>query len=216
MSAAQAGRRLDDALLEEAFEKLRLGQARRHQDPEVLLRVARHEAGHALVAWLGGRPPVQVTIVGRGAAGGYMEREVEEERLLHSKPELEQRLREALAGRAAELLYYGAQEGLSSGASGDLRQASRLARRMVCELGMDPDFGLLCEPEGLAGGWGEQAAQQATQAARDLLSRQFEAAQGLLASHRPLLDSLVRELLQANRLTRQDLERLWAKPGGDL
>ncbi|MBI4799603.1 MAG: AAA family ATPase, partial [Desulfarculus sp.] len=186
--AAQEGQRLDDGLLEEAFEKLRMGRARHNQDPEVLLRVARHEAGHALLAWLGGRPPVQVTIVGRGAAGGYMEREVEEERLIHSKPELEQHLREALAGRAAELLYYGAEEGLSTGASGDLRQASQLARRMVGDLGMDPQVGLLTQPEGQAGGWAGQAVEAADRAARRLLQTQFERAQELLAANRVMLD----------------------------
>ncbi|MFH1035869.1 MAG: AAA family ATPase [Pseudomonadota bacterium] len=214
VSAAQAGRRLDDALLEEAFEKLRMGQARRHQDPEMLLRVARHEAGHALVAWLGGRPPVQVTIVGRGAAGGYMEREADEERLIHSKPELEQRLREALAGRAAEILYYGPEAGLSSGAAGDLRQASGLARRMVCELGMDPDFGLLGAPEGGAGSWGGQAADLASQAVKALMGRQFGQAQEMLEDHRDQLDLLVRALLRANRLTGQDLQRLWSAEEG--
>lgn len=207
--AAQEGRRLNDALLEEAFERLRMGRARHNQDPEVLLRVARHEAGHALAAWLGGRPPMQVTIVGRGAAGGYMEREVDEQRLIHSKPELEQHLREALAGRAAELLYYGAEEGLSTGASGDLRQASQLARRMVGSLGMDGQVGLLTEPEGRAGGWAGQAAEVVEGAARRLLQAQFDRAQELLATHRAMLDNLVRELLEANRLTRQDLERLW-------
>lgn len=210
--AAQEGRRLDDGLMEEAFEKLRMGRARPNQNPEVLLRVARHEAGHALLAWLGGRPPVQVTIVGRGSAGGYMEREVDEERLIQSLPDLEQHLREALAGRAAELLYYGAEEGLSTGPSGDLRQASQLARRMVGDLGMDPEVGLLTVPEGQGGGWTGRAAELADQAARRLLQRQFERTQELLAANRDLLDRLVRELLAANRLTRQDLERLWGPP----
>ena len=64
-----------------------------------------------------------------------------------TRAELLAQIRTCLAGRAAEILYYGRDQGLNTGASGDLDMASRIARRMICLFGMNDDFGLLATPE---------------------------------------------------------------------
>ncbi|MBW2638232.1 MAG: AAA family ATPase [Deltaproteobacteria bacterium] len=80
---------ITDEIVEEAFERMRMGEPKGRTDPETLLRVARHEAGHCLVGWLRGEKPVQITILARGKAGGFVEREAEEDRMIYTKGELE-------------------------------------------------------------------------------------------------------------------------------
>ncbi|MDI7276132.1 MAG: AAA family ATPase, partial [Anaerolineae bacterium] len=139
--AARAGSPLTDEIVEEAFERVRMGEAKSVPDAETLARIARHEGGHALVGWLTGNRPVQVTVVGRGTAGGYVEREANEEKIIYTRSELEDLICGAMAGRAAEVLYYGDAGGLSTGVAGDLRNASAWAQRMVREFGMSEEIG---------------------------------------------------------------------------
>ena len=61
---------------------------------------------------------------------------------IYTKKELLGRICTALAGRAAELVYYGSGEGITTGASGDLEIATNLARYMICSGGMDEETGL--------------------------------------------------------------------------
>ena len=64
--AAQNASPLTDEILAEAFERFRMGrEAKETPNRDALLRTARHEAGHALISWLGGKSLVQVTVVGR-------------------------------------------------------------------------------------------------------------------------------------------------------
>lgn len=204
--AAQRESELNDALLEEAFEKVRMGEAKKPPDRESLLRIARHEAGHALVSWEGGHRPVQLTIVGRGHAGGYMERESEEERVIYTKTELEQIIREAMGGRAAEILYYGDESGLSSGVAGDLAEATRIARKMVQEFGMSPEFGnLALESQALRDG---PLAIRVKEAAEKIVSTELHYAGVALTRNRALLDTLSERLFEMNRLTGREIEEI--------
>jgi len=197
---------LSDQDLESAFEKIRMGAAVKQPDQATLERVARHEAGHALLAWLGKKPPVQLTIVGRGGAAGRMESEQNEEQIIITKPEIEQQIREALGGRAAELLFYGPDEGLSSGAKGDLRQASAWAMRMVQEYGMDEDYGLFSlggDPnQGPAGG---PLSERLVAAAEKIVREQHEQTIALVKKHRAALKRLSTSLLEKNRLVREEI-----------
>jgi ATP-dependent Zn protease len=174
----------------------------------MLLRVARHEAGHGLIGWLAGRKPVQISILARGRVAGLVESEADEERMLYTKAELESRIRQALGGRAAEILYYGEQEGLSSGAADDLRNATRYAELMVRDYGMDEGIG----PLALAPGHWEQGplALQVVQAVQRIVKDQMALALEELRAHRTSLDQLVEALQARNRLTCEELEVLLA------
>lgn len=202
---------LTDATLEEAFEQIRMGDAKgTSPDPETLKRIARHEAGHTLVAWMAGESPVQVTIVGRGGAGGFMEREADEDKGLYTKGELEARIRGLMGGRAAEILYYGDHEGLSTGVSSDLERATQIARNMVCVYGMNGEFGQVAW-DGFQSSKGRMVAgdgpmsHAALVAVQEIVKHGLDTAIELLRSNKDYMDALVNALMEMNRLTREDL-----------
>jgi len=204
--AAQQASEITDEILEEAFEKIRMGEATATPDVETLRRIARHESGHALIEWLAGNAPVQVTIVGRGHAGGYMEKESEEERMIYTKKEIEQDICTSMGGRAAEIVYYGVEDGLSTGVSSDLQNATRLAQRMVRVFGMAEDFGQISlDGQQLHDG---PLAIKVNEAAERIVTKQLEIAIELLEKNREYLDLFSTKLLEKNRLTREDIEEI--------
>ena len=128
----------------DAKDKVTLGLERRSlvmTDTE-RKTTAYHEAGHALVAWLlpGSDPVTKITIIPRGRALGVTAYAPAEERHNHSMKQLEDRLCHAMGGRAAELLGF---EHLTTGAAGDLEQATSIARSMVTRFGMSDKLGPL-------------------------------------------------------------------------
>ncbi len=109
--------------------------------PDEKLRIAYHEAGHALVSRsLPGTDPVhKVSILGRGnGALGYTMYRPEDDRFLHTQSWLENTIRGLLGGTVAEEIVYGE---VSDGATSDLQRATSIARRMVAEFGMSPKLG---------------------------------------------------------------------------
>jgi cell division protease FtsH len=134
---------VDQADFEEAADRLTAGLERRSKvltDRERTV-VAQHESGHALVASLlpGADPVHKITIIPRamGSLGFTMQIPVED-RVLQSKPELEDRLAVLLGGRAAEEIVFGE---ITTGAHNDIERASQIARLMVYELGMSERLG---------------------------------------------------------------------------
>jgi cell division protease FtsH len=101
---------------------------------------AYHEAGHALVAHLlpNADPVAKVSIIARGAMGGYTRFSPEEDRTLMTKRQLDARLASALGGRVAEEIVF---DKVTTGASDDLEQATSLARTMVTRYGMSAKLG---------------------------------------------------------------------------
>ncbi|MCE1248604.1 MAG: AAA family ATPase [Firmicutes bacterium] len=197
---------LDDAVLEAAFDKVRFGEEKALPDSETLMRIARHESGHALVAWFGGKPPVQISIVGRGSMGGFMERESDENKSLYTMADLEQTIREAMGGRAAEMVYYGNDGGLSSGVSGDLAHASKIARKMISDFGMSDDFGLIAlGSDRMMDG---PVSIRINEIASRIIKKQLSAAVSLLQENKKYLDELSNRLFDKNRLTRKEMEEI--------
>ncbi len=209
IAAAESGLVVTDAILEDAFETIRRGEAKKLPPAETLERVARHEAGHTLISWLGGKLPVMIDAIPRGDAGGIMEHEADEERMLNTKSDLELRIRVAMGGRAAEMLYYGETEGLSSSVGSDLPQASRVAAFMVRTYGMDPVIGPLSVEEivGRNAGDGPLTARVARQA-RQIVETQLKQALDSLQRNRSALDALASELFAKNRLVREEIKAI--------
>lgn len=206
--AARQESPLTDEIVGEAFEKIRMGEAKKTPDGETLKRIARHEAGHALIGWLTGNPPVQVTIVGRGSAGGYVEKEAEEDKIIYTRSELEQMICQAMGGRAAELLYYGDMNGLSTGVASDLKNATVWAERMIREFGMSDEIGqVFFDARYLQDG---PLAARVSEVAEHIVREQLDKAREMLKAHRQELDRLSSALLDENRLDRSDLERILA------
>ena len=128
--------------LEEAVDRVIAGPARRSRQVSEKEReiVAYHEAGHALVAAsLPDADPVhKVTIVARGAAGGYTRLLPDEDRGLWSKGQFQAMLAVMMGGQTAEEMAFG---DITTGASNDLQNASGVARKMVTEYGMSDELG---------------------------------------------------------------------------
>ncbi|MDO5476686.1 MAG: AAA family ATPase [Eubacteriales bacterium] len=200
--AVKAGRPLDDSILDEAFELTKHG-AKKDWGYEYLERVARHECGHAFLCTLGGNTPAYLTIEARGSHGGYMEHSEKDMAPLSTRKQLIDRIRTSLGGRAAELVYYGEEEGLSTGVSGDLQQATRTAAAMLCAYGMDPEYGLVAMDPGEA--MKDPAFRTRV---RDLLDREMRACEDLIRENRTRIDRLVTALLSRNKLTAQEIEEI--------
>ncbi|MFZ5903260.1 MAG: AAA family ATPase [Chloroflexota bacterium] len=204
--AARKQSPLTDVIFEEAFEKMRMGETNAIPDEQTLERIARHESGHAIIGWLTGNAPVQVTIIGRGSAGGYVEKEAQENKVIYTRTELENIICQAMGGRAAEMLYYGEAYGPSTGVASDLRVATHWAERMIREFGMSPEVGLVFVDERLLRDGG--VAIKVNEAAEKIVRAQFELACQLLQKHRKEMDALSSELLARNRITQSDLEEI--------
>ncbi|MBP2018642.1 cell division protease FtsH [Symbiobacterium terraclitae] len=177
------------------------------------LRVAYHEAGHAIVGLCVRGPGclVRVTLLPYGRAYGHtLFRDGEEERLVHSRKEVLDRLAELLAGRAAEELALGEP---SAGAADDLERATQLARQMVTRWGMHPEIGPLQVSE--AGqGPGEESLRAVDRAMRSLVEQAAGIARSLLDARRPALDRLAAALLERERLEGAEVEALLAAGAG--
>ena len=205
----QTGGLTDDLLLE-ALDTAREGEAK-EWSPEFLESTARHEAGHTIMYWLSGWWSPEVSIVARADHGGGMRRaEHEMRRESLSREDLLASVRTTLGGRAAEVIYYGYEAGLTTGASGDLAHATQVVRQMICRYGMNEEFGLLATPELFkhAEALGSPTYERVNQAAAAILKEQMAQTLQLLEANRSHLDSVAGGLLAKNRLYRKDLEEL--------
>lgn len=203
--AARRQRRVSDEDLDEAYERIRHG-GEKNWGEGYMERVAYHEAGHALLCTLSGRTPSYLTIVARGDHGGYMEHADGEDTPLRTRRELQGRIRTALGGRAAELVRYGEEEGLSTGAAGDLSNATELAAALLLRYGMDEQFGLVSlSVERVLS---SPLAPRLVERMNELLERELTEAVEQLSAHRQALDRLSAALLRKNKLTGEEIDAL--------
>ena len=192
---------LDDSVLDEAFELTKHG-AKKDWGYEYLERVARHESGHALLSYLSGNKPTYLTVVARGDHGGYMEHQSTEDEHLFTKEELLSRIRTCLGGRAAEVVFYGEVDGVSTGASGDLKHASQIAYAMICKYGMDSSLGL-CSLE-----VDNKVSDDIRARINAMLNVEMDKAIETIQNNRNAIEALVDALLKKNKLTEQEITEI--------
>ena len=206
-SAIREGKtQVSDVDFEEAFELFNSGD-KKEWDASLLERTARHEAGHAFLCWQAGEKPSYVTVVARSNHGGYMQHGDREGMNVRTKDGLLSRIRTALGGRAAELVYYGEREGLATGASGDLRTATAVARSIVCTYGMDEEFGLaVVDREATSDGELSLAVRAAV---NRILDSEMKKAVELISANRDKIDRLVEALILKNRLTGDEIDEIF-------
>ncbi len=124
--------------------------------------------------------------------------------MLFTSSELEGMIRQAMGGRAAEIVFYGEENGLSSGVADDLRRATHYAELMVRDFGMDEVVGQIAiGPAKLSDG---PLAIKVMEAVEKIVRSQLQSAVEHLNRCRPTLDELVEKLMKKNRLTRTELE----------
>jgi len=223
LAATRAGRdSIVDADFASAFDKIVLGDPRETRlDANEKKRVAVHESGHAVVAHFSERaePPHRITIIPRGMSlGATQQRAPGLDRHLMDEGELAARLRVFMGGYAAERLVL---ESISTGAENDLKEATRLASRMVANFGMSERLGpvsydhdvehpFLGQRIAVDGGTSAATAAAIEEEARGLLGRALAEAARTLDEHRADLDRLTAALLTKESLERPEIEELLA------
>ncbi|PIW20035.1 MAG: cell division protein FtsH, partial [Anaerolineae bacterium CG17_big_fil_post_rev_8_21_14_2_50_57_27] len=200
--------------LEEAIERVVMGPERKSRliSAEEKRIIAYHEAGHAVVinAIPEADPVQKISIVGRGQAEGITWYRPEDDRVLTSRKKLIAQLAGLLGGRAAEALIF---DDITSGASSDLEQVTKIARNMVTRWGMSGELGQMTygQKEELIflgreiseqRDYSEAVAQKIDIEVRKLLDEAFAQAQKLLKKYRTELDSVANRLLEVETLTR--------------
>jgi len=193
--------KVTDSILEFAFETFISGEIK-HTDKDYLKRIAIHESGHALVSFLVGNKPSYLTIVSRGNYGGYLFDEISEDKQGYTKNELLNEIKICLAGRAAEIVYYGDEEGVSSGASSDLATSTNIAESIVCKYGMDKSFGL-----GVIYHLTDEIrySKEVRSLVNNILSTELEKTIDLIKSNKDLCDKLINTLLEQNYLKANEI-----------
>ncbi len=184
--------------------------------------IAYHEAGHALVALrLPGTDPLEkVTIVPRGRSLGATEQLPKEDRHNLSKSYLTKRLAVILGGHAAEKIVF---NDITSGAGDDLKKASELARRMICQWGMSETIGPVAFRQGElhpflgrelteAKDFSEHTAQLIDDEVRRLVREAEAEAERILEEYRSQLDTLAEALLDHESLNATEVDALF-RPG---
>lgn len=184
--------------------------------------VAYHEVGHALITALKkhSEPVQKITIVPRTMGSlGYVMQVPEEEKYLMSKAELETRLVTFLGGRAAEELVF---ETVTTGASNDIEQATKIARAMITQYGMSEKFGLMglatIENQYLDGSarlnCSDETAAQIDEEVKELLKKCYEEAKQLLSENRDVLDEIAKYLYEEETITGKEFMKIYRRVKG--
>lgn len=202
--AIRAGTFADDEIVDEAFEKYNNGEEKQW-DKAQLEKTARHEAGHALVCAYYGGEPSYLTIVARDNHGGYMMNSSDEGKGTYTKNDLLHRICTSMGGRAAELVYYGNEAGMTTGPSGDLQNATTIAKRMICNYGMveEISFGVISD-EQLAGEMGVRV----NSAINSIISAELNNAIRIIEANKATMDKLVNELMEKAHLNKDEILKI--------
>ena len=148
-----------------------------------------------------------MTIVSRGNFGGYAQR-ADEDRPQLTRQDMIWEIRTALAGRAAELVFFGKETGTTTGISGDLRQATRAALGMLSTYAMEDHAMLSLDMDKLAGSsWGSKILEQAEQILEQEMAKTVE----LIEQGRDLVEKLAQQLLAQNQLTGPQIDAVFGK-----
>lgn len=223
LRAVRAGRdKISQSDLEESVEVVIAGYQKKNKilsNKEKLI-VSYHEIGHALVAALQthSAPVTKITIIPRtsGALGYTMQVDQEEHNLM-SREELENKIATLTGGRVAEEL---ALHSVTTGASNDIEQATRLARALISRFGMSEAFGMVAFEQvhnAYLGGDASMACADQTAAEIDrmvveLVRRQYEKARQLLSDNMDKLHALSKYLYDHETITGEEFMKLMEQP----
>ncbi len=223
-AALLAVRRDKDAItmdeIDEASDRVLMGPAktsRKVTDYEKKI-VAYHEAGHAVsgIVLPNGEEVHKITIIPRGMAGGYTQMLPKEERtLVYTKEELEEQIITLLSGRASEQHYLNE---ISTGASDDLKRATKIARSMVTEYGMSSlgpmqfehrsESVFLGRDYNQTKNFSDQVALLIDQEVKKIIDECFKRAQEIVSKEKKLVEVLANRLITNETLTKEEIEEL--------
>lgn len=206
--------------LEEARDKVRWGKERRslalsEKEKE---NTAFHEAGHAICLMVldNTEPLHKVTIIPRGPSLGATMWLPVEDKYTNRKNELLDSLIVTMGGRVAEEIVFG---DVTNGAAGDIRQATSLAKKMICEWGMSDELGMveygdnnehvfLARDMARGRDYSEDTAQKIDHEVKRLIDEAYARATDILKSNREKLDTIAQALLEYETLNRKHIEEI--------
>lgn len=183
---------------------------------------AYHESGHALVAWLipQADKPHKISIISRGAMGGYTKLLPEEDRLLWTKNQFEDRLAVAMGGRVAEEIVIG---DISTGASNDIEEATKIALAMVKRYAMSERLGprtfgrreelvFLGKEISEERNYSEKVSEEIDREVELIMRAAYETAKKILTEGKAKLDQIAEYLLKNESVEGEVLKRLFEDP----
>ena len=206
--AARRGKKKVEMIdVDDAREKVQFGRERRRlMDDEEKKLTAYHEAGHALIQGVlddGHMPVHKVTIIPRGRSLGSTMFIPKKDILTHAKKRMLNQIAMGLGGRIAEELVLG---DISSGAAGDIKQITKIARHMVCDWGMSPlgpiafgdhhDTVFLGREITRNENVSEETARRIDDEIHRIIEGEHERARKIISEHRPALDKIAEALLE--------------------
>jgi cell division protease FtsH len=222
LMAARVGRRfvtMDD--FEHAKDKVMMGAERRSMVLTAAQKehTAYHESGHAIVGMALPKcdPVYKATIIPRGGALGMVMSLPEMDRLNWHRDQCEQNIAMTMAGKAAEIIKWG-EDAVSNGPSGDIQQASSMARAMVMRWGMSDKVGNIDYAEahqgyqGQTGGFSVSAETKALieSEVKRLIDEGYDKARSILLERLPDFERLAKGLLEYETLTGDEIRKVIA------
>ncbi|HEX8521641.1 MAG TPA: ATP-dependent zinc metalloprotease FtsH [Tepidisphaeraceae bacterium] len=204
--------------LEEARDKVRWGRARKSRviDEKEKVATAYHEAGHAVVQYLtkDADPIHKVTIIPRGQMGGATMALPEKDRSNYSKRWCIAFMKVCFAGRIAEEMFCG---DINTGAMGDIRQATGVARRMVRDWGMNERLGFVYYGEddskqtfdfGSSREYSESTQQQIDEEVKKLIDTLYEETRLMCEANKDRIEAVAKALLKYETLDSNEIDRI--------
>ena len=229
ITARRNGRKIRMAEIEEATTKVMAGPAKKSRvvSEDERRLTAYHEAGHAVVMRsLPGSDPVhQITIIPRGAAGGFTMQLPEKDKAYETKTGMLNSIKHLLGGRVAELLVL---DDISTGASNDIQRATEIAREMVTRYGFSEKLGPVnyaSSEEVFLGNdfsskksYSEEVASEIDHEIRRIVDEAFEETKRILSENMDKLESVAQALLAVETLDGEQFEQLYtgAKTAEDI
>ncbi len=220
ITARRNGRFIRMEEIEEAIRKVQMGPAKKSRvvSEEEKKLTAYHEAGHAIVARsLPKHMPIhEVTIIPRGRAGGYTMYLPEDDKMFDTKTSMYNHIVSCMGGRVAEKLKL---DDISIGASGDIKQATAIAREMVTKYGFSEKLGAVsygADDEVFLGNdftahknYSEHTAQEIDEEIRRIVDEAYEEAMRILTEHDETLENVAKALLLVETLDAEQFEDLY-------
>lgn len=211
-SAKRGGLAIDDTDVDKAFYTVVAGAEKqdRSQDREIDRKItAYHEAGHALITKLVAPTNTvsKVTIIPSTKGAGGFSMNISEDKMFHTKKEMESQIKINLAGRIAEELTFGS-DYVTTGASNDIEKATEIIRDYSMRYGMNEEFGML-NLDVLMGEIDSLAASKILlEQSTKLMKRLYNETKVLMTDKKHLLINIANELLAKETLDEDDIGRL--------
>lgn len=203
--------------LEEASEKVEMGPEKKskvvsERDKKL---TAYHETGHAIARYaLGSEEKVhKITIIPRGATGGYTMSLPAEEKNYQTKQDLLDFMVFAYGGRAAEEIVFG-KENISTGASNDIQRATAYAKAIVTRFGMVEEFGPILLDGTQEGDmferkyYSEQTGKEIDDVVRKIIKTQYQKTLDILIKHRDKLEAVTKVILEKETIMGDEFEKI--------